>query len=174
MTPDDPDPIEAPVASMIMFAEVDGVLTDFSWEGDFEIDLEASIRDGNMSITGFTDPDGLGLNSACATCTLLNIDLFHELGVALTTGTYPVENFGPTGLRSEATYTPSFAVSSTAFGSNDSDPNTQPWSGEIVVGTLTADAVVGTFEFVLYDGGATGPPYPEVTITNGSFRLSLD
>ena len=160
--------------SMVMFAEIDGVLTDLSWRGLFEPNLGSGLSDGFVSIAGYHDPDGAGLDPTCATCALLTIDLFHELGVALTPGTYPVETFGPTGLRSEAQYRPSYANTSTSFGTNDSDPTLQPWSGQVLVTTMNEFVAEGNFEFALYDATGTGPPYPSVTITNGSFRLSFD
>ena len=160
--------------NMTMSAEIDGVLTDLSWEGGlFTVNLGASLTDGFLSITGYYDPDGVGLDPSCTACVLLNIDLFHELGAALTTGEYPVETFGPTGLRAEAQFTPSFSEPA-QFGSNDSDPATQPWSGRVQVTTMNADVAEGTFEFVVYDATGSGPPYPSATITNGSFRLSFD
>lgn len=173
-TAPDAGPDEQPVAAMVMSADIDGAPTDLSWQGDFIVDVAASVRDGTLSITGFTDPNGLGLGSSCSTCALLNIDLFHELGVSLTTGTYPVQTFGPTGLRAEGTYTPSFSNPDATFGSNDSDPNSQPWSGEVVVQTLTDEVAEGSFELTLYDASGTGPPYPVVVITNGLFRLSVE
>ena len=129
--------------------------------------------DGFTSISGYYDPDGLGFDPGCATCQVLTLDLFHELGAALTTGTYPVETFGETGLRSEGTYVPDLAAFA-QFGTNDSDPATQPWSGQVLITEMTAEAAAGSFEFVVYDEGGAGPPYPSVTVTNGSFRLSFD
>ena len=160
--------------NMVMFAEIDGVFTDLSWRGLFEVNLGSGLVDGFVSITGYYDPEDSGLDPTCATCALLTIDLFHELGVALTPGTYPVETFGPTGLRSEAQYWPSYANTSTSFGTNDSDPILQPWSGQVLVTSVNEFVAEGNFELVLYDVTGTGPPYPSVTVTNGSFRLSFD
>ena len=159
--------------NMVMSAEIDGVMTDFSTSGLFIINLGASLSSGFVSLTGFADPDGRGLDPACGTCQLLNIDVYHELGAALESGTYPVEAFGPTGNRAEAQYRPSFG-NSLQLGTNDSDPDTQPWAGQVLVTTMTPDLAEGTFEFVVYDATGSGPPYPSVTITNGSFRLAFD
>lgn len=159
--------------NMVMSAEIDGVMTDFSTSGLFIINLGASLSSGFVSLTGYSDPDGRGFEPTCATCQLLNIDVYHELGAALEPGTYPVETFGPTGNRAEAQYTPSFANPS-QLGTNDSDPTTQPWVGQVLVTTMTSELAEGTFEFVVYDATGSGPPYPSVTVTNGSFRLAFD
>jgi hypothetical protein len=160
--------------NMVMSAEIDGVATDFSTSGLFVIDLGSSIASGFVSLSGYYDPDGVGFDPTCATCQLLNIDVYHELGAALEPGTYPVETFGPTGNRAVAQYTPSFGNPTGTLGTNDSDPNTQPWSGQVLVTTMTPDLAEGTFEFVVFDTTGSGPPYPSVTITNGSFRLAFD
>jgi len=159
--------------SMVMSAEVDGIMTDFSTRGSFLINLPAGISSGFLRLTGFFDPDQLGLDPSCMTCRLLNIDVYHELGAPLETGTYPTESFGPTGNRSEAQYDLTYPGIS-QFGSNDSDPTIQPWSGEVVVATLTSQVAEGTFHFIVYDATGSGPPYPNVTIENGSFRLTFD
>lgn len=159
---------------MVMFADIDGVTTDLSWRALFEVDLADEIADGSIDVNGFVDPDGVGLDPSCDRCMLLEMELFHELGIALTSGAYPVENFGPTGLRSEATLTPDFSQSTVTYGSNDSDPLVQPWVGEVVISTLSADVLAGTFELTLYRADGTGPPLPTMTVTNGSFRLSFD
>lgn len=159
--------------TLVMFAEIDGVLTDFSTNALAVIDLEGGIMGGNVNVEGLHDPQGLGPDD-CTTCSLIVLDLFHELGTALTTGVYPVETFGVGGLRAETSYRPDHAAGVPSYGSNDSDPTSQPWEGEVIVSTLTAEVAEGTFEFVLYDGASTGPPYPSVVVTNGSFRLSFD
>ena len=157
--------------SMLMSADVDGATTDFSWTGFYDVDLESGVGTGFLPIIGYYDPNAVASGPLCGTCDVLNIDLFHELGVALTLGDYPVETFGPTGLRAETQYLS--PGSSTNYGSNDSDPNSQPWSGQAQVTRLTSELIEGSFEFILYDATGAGPPYPSVTITNGSFRLTF-
>lgn len=161
-------------ATIVLYAELDGVMTEFSDPYGALIDLEASTADGTVSVAGLLDPEGLGPEQ-CTTCSWLQIDLYHELGVALYPGTYPIEQFGPTGLRAEATYWPEFWSLDRTYGSNDSDPSVQPWTGQAVVSTLSPLVAEGSFEFTVFDAGSgTGPPYPSVVLTNGYFRISYN
>ncbi|MDG2283582.1 MAG: hypothetical protein P8L45_10700 [Longimicrobiales bacterium] len=161
-------------AKIVLFAELDGVMTEFSDPYDAQINLETSTADGTVSVAGLLDPEGLG-SEQCTACSWLLIDLYHELGVALYPGTYPIEQFGPTGLRAEATYWPDFQSADPTYGSNDSDPSLQPWTGQVVVSTLSPLVAEGSFEFTVFDSGSgTGPPYPSVVLTNGYFRISYN
>jgi hypothetical protein len=155
-----------------MAADVDGVSMDFS-QNPPTLSLEDAIRDGFLTVAGWSGAPG-GETTACVTCQVLELEIFTELASPLVPGTYPMESFAAGGLTSRALLRVNYPSTDEHYRSDDGDPGTQPASGQVVLATVTAERIEGTFEFVAYDGRAMGPPYPLVTVTNGFFRLAFD
>lgn len=157
--------------SFAMGAEVDGVSYDFS-DNPPSVVLEDAIAAGFLTVTGWDTPDGISTN--CVTCRVLELEIFTELASPLVPGTYPIESFGAGGLRSGGLVRLDYPSTDQHYRTDEGDPGTQPASGQVILTTVTAERIEGTFEFVAYDGRAVGPPYPTLTVTNGYFRLSFD
>jgi hypothetical protein len=155
-----------------MAADVDGVSIDFS-QNPPTLSLEDAIRDGFLSVSGWSGAAG-GETTACVTCQVLELEVFTDLVSPLVPGTYPIESFAAGGLTSRGLLRVNYPSTDEHYRSGEGDPATQPASGQVVLSTVTAERIEGTFEFIAYDGRAMGPPYPLVRVTNGFFRLAFD
>ena len=155
-----------------LLAEVDGVPLDFGADPPTVL-LEDAVADGKLQFEGRSEPEGAA--DGCPGCDVLGIELFTELASPLVPGEYPMEVFGPSGLYARAFLHMDVSTTDVVYRSGDGDPATQPPAGRVVLTSVGPDLVEGTFEFTLFDGGgAAGPPYPSVTVTNGYFRLSFE
>lgn len=155
-----------------MAADVDGVSVDFS-QNPPTLSLEDAIRDGALTVSGWSGAPG-GETTSCVTCQVLELEISTQLASPLVPGTYPMEAFSAGGLASRALLRVNYPSTDEHYRSDEGEPATQPASGQVVLSTVSAERIEGTFEFIAYDGRAMGPPYPLVTVTNGFFRLAFD
>lgn len=70
-------------------------------------------------------------------------------------------------LFARAIYRPSCAGSDVHYVSDEAAVEPIEWSGYLEIMEASATRFEATFEFVLWDGRAEGPPYPSVTVTGG-------
>lgn len=157
-----------------MTASVDGVQLDFS-----EIpflpggDLQQQLASSSMFLSAWAEvPQDETV--ACVTCKVLELELWTDQGGPIAPGVYTASYGNGEQLIGRATYREAYPSSDVHYRSDESDPGTQPWTGAITVTSASATLFEGTFEFVVYDGRATGPPYPAVSITDGFFRVTYD
>jgi len=154
-----------------MIAEVDGVLMDFSANPPTLV-LEDEIPDGLLVLEGSFEPNGPDNN--CPGCNVLSIEMRNELAIPLAVGSYPMGQISMTGLRGDMTLSLNFPATDVSYRATDGDGVSQPWVGSIEVTSVGPLLIEGTFEATLYDGRATGPPFPSVLVTNGYFRVSYE
>lgn len=92
---------------------------------------------------------------------------------AITPATYSMSAGNVSGLAAIASYQPDLA-GQLFYWSNGSDPDDQPWEGEVVIIVANATELSGTFSFTGYDHLHPGPVRPSVSITNGAFRIVFE